>query len=54
MKKLIIMLVVVSAVAVTSFKKDSEVSPLKADITVKMNGGDEPTSIDKSNVSTWD
>jgi hypothetical protein len=54
MKKLMIMLVVVSAVVATSCKKDSEVISSKADITVRMNGGDEPTSIDKSNVSTWD
>ncbi len=53
MKKLMIMLFVVSAIAATSCKKEAGVVPSKSDKTVKMNGGDE-VSIDKSNVGTWD
>jgi hypothetical protein len=53
MKKLIIMLMVVSAVAATSCKKESSVSPLKNDKTVKA-ADDGTTSLDKGNVSTWD
>jgi hypothetical protein len=52
MKKTIIMLMVVSAVAATSCKKENNVSPLKNDKTVKTT--DDGTTIDKGNVSTWD
>ena len=45
MKKLIIALVVVSALGVTSCKKDNSIAPTKA-ATVKVN--------DKGNLSTWD
>ncbi|WP_157687504.1 hypothetical protein [Pedobacter psychrophilus] len=48
-----IMLFVVSAIAATSCKKESEVAPSKNDKTIKMTEGDED-NIDKSNVGTWD
>jgi hypothetical protein len=54
MKKLIIMLMVVSAIAATSCKKESQVAPTKNDKNIKMTGSEDQTSIDKSNVSSWD
>jgi hypothetical protein len=53
MKRLLIALFFVSAVAATSCKKESSVSPLKNDKTVK-TADDGTTSLDKGNVSTWD
>ena len=52
MKKLMILLFVATTIAVTSCKKESDVTPTKNDKTVKMN--DDTSSIDKSNVSSWD
>ncbi|MBC7474323.1 MAG: hypothetical protein H7263_08535 [Candidatus Sericytochromatia bacterium] len=46
------MLFAVSAIAATSCKKESEVAPSKNDKSIKMS--DDNSSIDKSNVSTWD
>ncbi len=53
MKRLLIALFFVSGVAATSCKKESNVSPLKNDKTVK-TADDGTTSLDKGNVSTWD
>ena len=47
------MLMVVSAVTATSFKKESVITTSKNDKNIKMNVEDQP-SIDKSNVGTWD
>ena len=46
------MLFAVAAITVTTIKKESEVKHSK-DVSVKMNASQE-SSIDKSNVGTWD
>jgi hypothetical protein len=52
MKKLIIIALGVLAIGATSCKKDVETAPVKEDLTLQTN--DDDTSIDKSNVGTWD
>jgi hypothetical protein len=46
MKKLLVVLLAVTAIAATSCKKDNEITPNKADKTIK--------TFDKSNVGSWD
>jgi hypothetical protein len=53
MKKLIIIALGVLAIVATSCKKDAETAPVKQDLTIQTNGGDD-TSIDKGNLGTWD
>jgi hypothetical protein len=53
MKKLIIIALGVLAISATSCKKDVETAPVKEDLTLQTNEGDD-TSIDKGNVGTWD
>jgi hypothetical protein len=53
MKKLIIIALGVLAIGSTSCKKDVETAPVKQDLTVQTNYG-EDTSIDKGNLGTWD
>ena len=54
MKKLMIMIFVVSAIAAISCKKESEVILSNNDKNISMTGGEDQPSIDKSNVGTWD
>ena len=44
----------VSAVAATSWKKESGITPSKNNINIKVNDVEDQPSIDKSNVGTWD
>jgi hypothetical protein len=53
MKKLIIIALGILVIGATSCKKDVETAPVKEDLTLQTNEGDE-ASIDKSNVGTWD
>ena len=53
MKKIVLALLVVSAIGVTSCKKDSETAPEKSDKVLKLNG-DEEEGLDKTNVGSWD
>lgn len=46
MKKLLVVLLAVTAIAATSCKKDNETAPNKADKTIK--------TFDKTVVSSWD
>ena len=48
------MIFVVSAIAATSCKKEGEVTPSKNNKNIKLTGGEDQPSIDKSNVGTWD
>ena len=54
MKKLMLLLFVASTIAVTSCKKESEVTPTKNDKTLKMDGSEDQTSLDKSTLGHWD
>jgi hypothetical protein len=53
MKKLLIIALGVLAIGAISCKKDAETSPLKEDLTLQTNDGNN-TSIDKGDVGTWD
>ncbi len=50
MKKILLALLVVSAVSVTSCKKDTDTTPIK---NLKVNGGPD-SSIDQTTVGSWD
>lgn len=50
MRKILLALIVVSAVSVTSCKKDSETAPVKS---LKVNGGLNK-NVDNSTVGTWE
>jgi hypothetical protein len=54
MKKLLIIALGVLAIGATSCKKDVEIAPIKEDLTLQINDGDDDTSIDKGNLGTWD
>jgi hypothetical protein len=53
MKKLLIIALGVIVIGAISCKKDAETAPVKEDLTLQTNEGDD-TSIDKGNVGTWD
>ncbi|WP_017258445.1 hypothetical protein [Pedobacter arcticus] len=49
MKKILVALLIVSAIGVTSCKKDAETAPVK---TLKVNGSS--TNLNRNDTSTWD
>jgi hypothetical protein len=56
MKKLIIIALGVLVIGVTSCQKDTEIATPQKDLKLQSNGtaDSDSTSIDKSNVGTWD
>ncbi|MFD2733204.1 hypothetical protein ACFSSE_15955 [Pedobacter alpinus] len=53
MKKILVVIMLVSALGASSCKKESEVQPKETKV-LKLSDSEDETNLDKSNVSTWD